>query len=427
MREKSPALRRHDTQSDSMREASSTVHSMPDAPPSPQANPIPVLVLGEGITPLGVVRAFARQGIPVYGACGDGDLLRRSRFYRDLPGFSRGTRCGLEAEPAAIARAIARSGLPRVVLCACSDQFSAAVAALPEAAAQYLRSMPSGKTLRLLNDKGELAQLLQRLKIDHPATRLVRRVQDLDEPFQAPGEQLFLKPRDSQRFFDCYKRKAFRVASPADARAKLEEFQRLGFETVLQAYVPGPSSNHYFVDGFRDRTGVVRVHFARRRLRIYPPDFGNSTAMVSVSADQLRGAVDSLDRLLDATDYRGIFSAEFKLDARDNRFRLLEVNTRPWWFIDFAVRAGADVCAMMYHDALDLPVASAPTYRIGARCVYPRHDIAAVAGLRKRGESYGWLQWGLELFGAMQPVWAWDDPIPAVYEAASELAHRATR
>ena len=427
MTKKSPMLRSDYVQSAAMQEASHDALSIVNAPVAAQTTNVPVLVLGEGITPLGVVRAFARQGIPVYGACGAHDLLRRSRFYRDLPGYEPAPR-GLRAEPTAIAQAVERSGLPRVVLCACSDQFSAAVATLPNAAqTQYLRSMPSGETLRLLNDKGELALLLQQLKIDHPFTRLVGRAEDLDELLQPHDEQLFLKPRDSQRFFDLYKRKAFRVASLADARSRLDDIQRHGLEMVLQAYVPGPASNHYFVDGFRDRTGVVRVHFARRRLRIYPPDFGNSTAMVSVPETEMGGAIEALDKLLEAMEYRGIFSAEFKRDARDGRYRLLEVNTRPWWFIDFAVRSGADVCSMMYHDAVGLPVASVSGYRIGARCVYPHYDGAAVAELRRRGEPYGWLRWGAELVGAMQPVWVWDDPMPAIFEAASELRQRARR
>ena len=113
---------------------------------------------------------------------------------------------------------------------------------------------------------------------------------------------------------------------------------------VLQEYIPGSFTEHYFVDGYVDRAGQIKALFARRRLRIYPPDFGNSTAMVSVALARSAQAVDSVRRVLGAVGYHGIFSAEFKRDPRDGQFKLLEVNTRPWWFIDFAVRCGVDVC-----------------------------------------------------------------------------------
>jgi len=47
-----------------------------------------------------------------------------------------------------------------------------------------------------------------------------------------------------------------------------------------------------------------------------------------------------------------VFSAEFKFDERDGLFKILEVNARPWWYVDFAARCGVDVCRMAYRDAL---------------------------------------------------------------------------
>ena len=175
----------------------------------------------------------------------------------------------------------------------------------------------------------------------------------------------------------------------------------------------GPPSNHVFIDGFRDGDGVVRALFARRRLRMYPPLFGNSSSMRSVAVQEVREAADHLTGLLRHVGYRGVFSAEFKQDARDGRFKLLEINTRPWWYVEFAARCGVDVCSMAYRDALAEPVESIDTYRTGVECVYPYMDYFACRELLRSGElSLG--EWLRSWIGAVQPVFRRDDPWPAV-------------
>jgi predicted ATP-grasp superfamily ATP-dependent carboligase len=97
------------------------------------------------------------------------------------------------------------------------------------------------------------------------------------------------------------------------------------------------------VEGFVDRIGRPIARFVRQRLRMFPPDFGDNTYMVSVPLDRVRGAIESLDRLFAHLSYRGVFEAEFKYDDRDGQFKLLEVNARPWYFIGLAAECGVDL------------------------------------------------------------------------------------
>ena len=76
--------------------------------------------------------------------------------------------------------------------------------------------------------------------------------------------------------------KGCRVRDMDDARTQLAKVYGDGHRVVVQEYVPGPGSNHYLIDGFIGADGRIRALFARRRLRMYPPDFGDSTHMVSV-------------------------------------------------------------------------------------------------------------------------------------------------
>ena len=149
------------------------------------------------------------------------------------------------------------------------------------------------------------------------------------------------------------------------------------------------------------------------------PDFGNSTALVSISPTRSPPRWRLLERLLAHLRFRGIFSAEFKKDARDGAFRLLEVNVRPWWYVDFAETSGVEVVDLAYRDALGLPLRDILEYPVGRKCVYPYFDMAGYFDARKAGlngssEWPGLARCAATWLTANQPVFAWDDPRPAM-------------
>jgi predicted ATP-grasp superfamily ATP-dependent carboligase len=403
----------------------SVVRAASESTPGHADSGLPVVVLAGGVTALGVIRAFGRRGIPTYAFPKAHDYVCHSRWYRTLQAADQSSR---DNGPCAesLRETLGRSGLERAFLCACSDDWNHAVARYAEAPDPgFISVVPPMRALARLQDKAGLAQLLKELNVPMPMTRFVHGADDVADLPQSSETFYFLKPTDSQHFLAHFGTKGMRVPSAAEAQRRLGEISAAGLSVVLQEYIPGSFTEHYFIDGYMSRAGQIKGLFARRRLRIYPPDFGNSTAMVSVPLEDVSQAVDSLRRVLGAVEYQGIFSGEFKLDPRDGLFKLLEVNTRPWWFIDFAVRCGVDVCHMAYEDAHGRPVAEVTDYRIGATCVFPYYDFFAVQPL-VRSRSMRWGDWAKEIFAALQPVACWDDPFPGVV-ALSRVLYSAAR
>jgi predicted ATP-grasp superfamily ATP-dependent carboligase len=145
-----------------------------------------------------------------------------------------------------------------------------------------------------------------------------------------------------------------------------------------------------------------------------PPDFGNSSCCHSIPLAILPDAIRHLRRLLDGLDYRGIFSAEFKRDPRDGVYRIIEVNTRAWTYVEFAARCGMNVCEMAWQDAQGLPVSRATRdYPEGVACVDLYHDIPTVLALRKR-QFLPWLSVLAQWARAQLHTFRWDDPQPAL-------------
>jgi predicted ATP-grasp superfamily ATP-dependent carboligase len=373
---------------------------------------VPAIVMGRGPTALGILRSLQLAGIPAYVACPPGDIVTRSRWYRPTPGSLPWD--GQPGEPALAA--LRAMPLDKAVIIAGADDAALWLADLPstDLGDRFLVSTSSRDAQELLQDKAIFAGYLAAAHIPHPRTYRIACLDDIEAiPFDSM-DRVFIKPVNSQRFSDVTGVKGLWVDRPEALREVWARLHAQGFSVMAQEYVPGPASEHFFVDGFRDRNGAYTGLFARRRLRMSPPDFGNSSCCHSIPLAILPDAIRHLRRLLDGLDYRGIFSAEFKRDPRDGVYRIIEVNTRAWTYVEFAARCGMNVCEMAWQDAQGLPVSRATRdYPEGVACVDLYHDIPTVLALRKR-QSLPWLFVLAQWARAQLHTFRWDDPQPAL-------------
>ena len=368
------------------------------------------LVLGQDITALGVVRSLHRAGVRCLTIAGRDDIVGWSRCCGSKP-LKDPDQC----RPEVLTAWLAQQPLDQVVLMPCSDAWAEAIARLDARVARNARSwVPQPDIVRALVDKSFFWQWLNDLDLPHPRTYALNAPGDLDGVPDKVFQRAFLKPRESASFLCEFGLKGIFVATRDEAREKLAAISAKNLEVVFQEYVPGPPTNHVFIDGYRPlgRSGTRLL--ARRRLRMYPLDLGNSTEMITVPLDDVRPAVDTIETLLEGVGHRGIFSAEFKYDDRDGQFKLLEVNCRPWWYVEFADACGLHVCEWAYQESIGEEIEAFAGYKLHKRAVYPMVDWAARRSdtvFNSRGPLSAVLSW----FGAHQPILRWRDPIPAVF------------
>ena len=359
------------------------------------------------------MRTLGRAHMAFYSACHANDFAAHSRWYQAPP-----LRGCANPEPRELEIFLRALPLERAVLIPCADDWLQAVAALPNAlAARFTSSTPAPATVRTMVDKWCFAQMLEEVGTPHPHTLLLTSHDQMQSMPEAAFDSWLLKPLLSREFARRHGVKGYLVKSREEA---LKIATSIQFPIMLQEYIPGPPSATCFVDGFVDRHGITRARFARRRLRVHPTTMGNSSLMVSIPLEEIGPAVESLDRLLASIAYRGTFSAEFKYDFRDRTFKILEINARPWWYVEFAARQGVDVCRLAYLDALGLPVESIESYAIGRRCVYLPVDFQAYRELRA-ARAISPLSWIRSLVGANDALFEWDDPGPALACAVHSL------
>ncbi|HET9939990.1 MAG TPA: hypothetical protein VFR25_02710 [Candidatus Eisenbacteria bacterium] len=367
------------------------------------------IVFGANITALAVMRSCGRAGVPVYNAGSDRTTIGRSRWFRPVPGVD----VPESASPDRVADLLRALPFDRSVLFPCSDHWALALAALPsDIVTRHTPVTASLPVVQTLVDKEAFAHAAAAHGVPAPRQFKPQQLSDISD---SDLPNFFIKPRDSQLFSGRFGVKAFLLTGRANAEEMLGQLAAERIEVVLQELIPGGATDHVFLDGYVDRRGAIRACFARRRLRMYPRPFGNSTLSVTIPMREVAAARESLERLYTGLGFVGLFDAEFAFDARDGLFKIVEVNGRPWWQLALSGGSGLDVCVMAYHDALGEPFTVPSEYRIGRTWVHPIPDLSAWWDGVKRGDRTGGFpvrNW----FTGPNTVCTWDDPWPVLDE-----------
>jgi len=277
----------------------------------------PAIVIGREQTALGAARSLRLAGIAAYVACPRGDLVRRSRFYRRLPGEH-----DWDGKPGPHTQdVLAALPLERAVLIPCNDDAALWTSDIPHGRLRnrFLVSSSSRATLQILQDKSRFGEFLAGSNIPHPRTFTIRSAADIAAlPFD-DLDRVFVKPADSQAFLRLMGVKGLWARNRAEFEAIWKRLDGQNLAVIAQEYIPGGADEHYFIDGFRDRGGALTALFARRRVRISPPDFGSSSYCVSIPLRDLDTALPGLAELLAARLPRHL---QRRIQARRPRWRI---------------------------------------------------------------------------------------------------------
>jgi len=164
--------------------------------------------------------------------------------------------------------------------------------------------------------------------------------------------------------------RAFRlrvVAGPAELDAFLAELARdhRGREFQLAENIPGDPTNLYTVGAYANRQGRVLRTYTGRKLSQYPYTHGDASIAETLTLPQV--VTKQARVLLEAARFHGISQVEFKYDARDDQYKLLEINGRCWSWIKLPAFSGVNLPLIQYYDLTGDP-------RLDAALASPQRD-----------------------------------------------------
>jgi D-aspartate ligase len=152
-------------------------------------------------------------------------------------------------------------------------------------------------------------------------------------------------------------------ALPANSREELLTQYRSVIKTIpadevmVQEVIPGDGRTQFSVATFCEE-GRILTAMTARRTRQYPIDYGLGSSFVE--AIPIPGLVELAEKLLLHMRVSGMVEVEFKYDRRDQQYKLLDINVRPWGWHTLCIACGLDFpyiqyCAVTGQEALSLP------------------------------------------------------------------------
>jgi D-aspartate ligase len=336
----------------------------------------PVVVLGGDLTALGMARTFGKRGIDVYLILDKDGIAAFSKYCKRsfLAPKIRDDRTVLRNVLKKIAKSLSR----RPVVYPTSDLGALNLAHVKdELPDDYHFVVGDKEPVETLVNKRKFYKALDRNGIDYPVT-----VFPEDFDFRKAGTKttypIFVRPSNSQlfkRIFGAGGRKGFIANSPRELAHYYRLAERSGIDVMFQEIIPGPPSNSYQLEGYYNVDFCPIVLFARKRLRIWPQDFGNTTLCTSIPLTELSKEKAVINNFVKKISYHGLMSAEFKKDARDGILKFLEINARGWWHFWLSAKCGADIVYSSYLDAVGEKTKYIDDYETGLKSMYLLTDL----------------------------------------------------
>jgi D-aspartate ligase len=280
--------------------------------------------------------------------------------------------------------------------------------------------MPDAETIDICLDKAKFSAYCRAHDLPIPETfseeETVERLRN-KTPWVFP---LALKPSSHVTWFESpiiralkgVQYKALILNTIEELEKLVEAMQAEKIPFLVQRYVAGGDDRIFSFHTFLDRDSNPLGYFVGRKIRTFPPTTGESTYLQLARNDAL---VELALRLLKRIRFVGPVKMDFKQDANDGQFYLLEINARYnlWHYLGASSGINLPAYAFRYFSGQPLP--SIPrTYRTDIKWLHFRYDLRAFLAYRKKGELT-LRQWLVSLMSPkVYAKFAWNDLLPSV-------------
>lgn len=286
---------------------------------------------------------------------------------------------------------------------------------------QYFHVPANPHTAATIISKKWQYDLCERIGIPYPKTKFCVNEEDAAMARDGQVEMRFpilIKP--FSRAADALGGAAFRAERADDLCAfrnlfrQYPELLRGGF--LMSEIVPGGPGNIWAYTAYCDSAGHVMAGWTGRKLSQRPRDFG----VFSTAETRLNDVVaDYGKRLLEASGHVGIGEPEFKYDARDGSYKLMEINPRAMMWHIAGFFAGVNLPLIQYLHLTGNQRGCAQLCRpqdpIPRRLVFMTFELLNISDHTPRWTFVRDAFRSLLLRKKRFAIWWWRDPMPWFY------------
>lgn len=311
------------------------------------------VVVGGDYQGLGIVRSLGSRGVPVCVVDDECSISRFSRYSTHNVKLAN-----LRDDRAIVDGLLSIAedlGLRGWVLYPTREELVAAISRNRRQLCQKFRvPTPEWQSVRWAWDKRNTYRLAKEIGIPTPTTYYPQDAADLSD-LDGCIPPFVIKPAIKEHFIYATKAKAWRANTHAELKTLFHKASKLAGvgEIMVQELIPGGGKQQFAYCAFF-REGVAIGKMVARRWRQHPVEFGRASTYVQTADVAILEELS--ERFLRAIDYYGLVELEYKLDTRDGKYKLLDVNARTWGYHSLGARAGVDFSYMLYADQLGFSV-----------------------------------------------------------------------
>jgi len=379
----------------------------------------PAIVLSTHTMGLGVIRALGIMGVPIiavyYDSSDMGYLSEyvKEKIYAPHPVKAEGQFIDLLIDSA--------TRFSGGLLIPASDETLTTVSRHKNLLEHhYIVACTEWEITEQFIDKKHTYALADTVGVPAPKTIVPQSIEDLERYSQAIHYPCLVKPSQSHRYYDLFKKKMVRVDKLDQMVTAYQQATDAGLEVMLQEIIYGDDShsanyNSYFWNG------EPLVEFTAQQLRKAPPEFGAPRVVMS---EDIPEVIEPGRRILRAMGFYGYSCTEFKKDSHDGVYKLMEVNGRHNRSSLLAVRCGLNFPWLQYQHLVQGEVPSPSHYRTGIYWISLDRDVFnSIKYCRK--ERYPLIQYIRPyLLPHVFDIFAWTDAKPFMWRCVN-LAKRA--
>jgi predicted ATP-grasp superfamily ATP-dependent carboligase len=380
----------------------------------------PAFVLGLYETGLTVGRSLGRNGIKVFGLDYKKDVGFYSKYIKAkiCPNpFTEGQKCinflirfaeKLEYKP---------------VLFITSDNFVNFISCNRNKLKKYFfMNLPDHKIIESITDKYEQSQLALKAGIPFPKTYFLEDLEKVNQIKNKIKYPAFVKAKKSSNWRKVmHEIKGYIVNNSVELEEKYNYIYERGLQAIVQEEIRGPDTNHFLFCAYVSQYGEFLLQLTLKKIRQYPIHFGIGSVVESIDYPEL---MEIGKKFFKSINYRGVGSAEFKLDERDGKLKLIELNPRYWQQNSLAEKCGMNFPLVEYLVVTQQNPQTSCYFKTGIKWVNLYSDFISFLNYKSIGEI-NFKEWMTSLRGKkIYSIFALDDTLPSCYNLGLHLSIR---
>lgn len=178
---------------------------------------------------------------------------------------------------------------------------------------------------------------------------------------------------------------------------------------MLQEYIPGGDDQVFIFNGYFDEHSECLAGFTGHKIRQFPVHTGCASLGICTWSQEVADVTTTFMKTL---GYRGVLDIGYRLDPRDGKYKVLDVNPRVGQaFRLFLGTEGMDVVRALYQDMTGRQV-NPGVPREGRKWMIEDCDLVSSLHYYREG-TLGLREWVRSFKGVEEGAWfSWTDPLP---------------